>query len=58
MSPGNNFGWEFFFIKIKNKQKKKKREKVVKIIKVTTNNRPVVLLNSTLDEAESNSLQK
>lgn len=34
MSPGNNFGWEFFFIKIKNKQKKKKREKVVKIIKL------------------------
>lgn len=34
MSPGNNFGWEFFFIKIKNKQKKKKREKAVKIIKL------------------------
>lgn len=34
MSPGNNFGWEFLFIKTKNKQKKEKREKAVKIIKL------------------------
>lgn len=47
-----------FLYKNKKQTEEEKKRESGKNHKVTTNNHPVVLLNSTLDEAESNSLQK